>query len=150
MEKDLLAYCGLFCGDCAGYTGDIASAAAELADSLDRYQFQRTATVMFPEQVGDYDALRGTLAFLTELKCPATCRERSADDTDCQILACCVERGFPACYQCDAFESCSKLASLEALHGDSCIRNLRSIREMGLETWLAEGQRFWFGSDAED
>jgi hypothetical protein len=26
---------------------------------------------------------------------------------------------------------------------------LRAIRELGLDAWLAKGERFWFGSDVE-
>jgi hypothetical protein len=147
MDKELLAYCGLFCSDCAGHSGDIAASAADLAQVLEAYQFDRTARALFSEQIGDYDAFRDALAFLTELRCPEPCRERSAGETDCRIRACCIERGLWACYECDSFETCSKLEVLEDLHGDSCIRNLRAIRAMGLEAWLAAEERFWFGNE---
>lgn len=150
MEKDLLAFCGLFCGDCAGYSGDIAASATDLDRTLKRYQFHRTARALFSEQIGDYDAFQQTLSFMIELKCPKACRERSAAETDCRIRACAIERGFWACFECDEFETCGKLKPLEELHGDACVRNMRGIKEMGLETWLADAERFWFGSDAED
>ena len=149
MEKDLLAYCGLFCADCAGYSGDIADSATKLAQVLDAYQFDRTARALFSEQVGDYGAFQETLAFLSELRCPRICRERSAGEKDCRIRACCIEKGYYACYECDAFETCTAFEMLEELHGDACIRNLRAISEIGLDEWLAKGERFWFRSDIE-
>jgi len=149
IDKDQLAYCGLFCGDCAGYSGDIADSAIELARVLDAYQFDRTARALFSEQVGDFEAFRETLGFLSELRCPRICRERSAGETDCRIRACWIKQGFYACYECDAFETCGEFEMLEELHGDACVRNLRAIREMGLDQWLVNGERFWFGSDIE-
>lgn len=149
MDRDLLGYCGLFCGDCAGHSGDIAEAATALACVLDASRFDRTARALFAEQVGDYDAFLDTLAFLSQLRCPTICRERAAGETDCRIRACAIARGFYACHECDQFETCSELQRLEDLHGDSCVRNLRAIREMGLDAWLAKGERFWFGSDVE-
>ena len=41
-RKDLLAYCGLYCGDCLGYTGVIADAAKNLMMVLKKYKFDRT------------------------------------------------------------------------------------------------------------
>ena len=149
IDKDQLAYCGLFCGDCAGYSGDIADSAIELARVLDACQFDRTARARFSEQVGDFEAFRETLAFLSELRWPRICRERSAGETDCRIRACWIKQGFYACYECDAFETCGEFEMLEELHGDACVRNLRAIREMGLDQWLVNGERFWFGSDIE-
>lgn len=84
-----------------------------------------------------------------ELRCPRICRERSAGEADCRIRACCIEKGFYACYECDAFETCGEFEMLEELHGDACVRNLRAIREKGLDQWLVNGERFWFGSDIE-
>jgi hypothetical protein len=149
MEKDLLAYCGLFCGDCAGYSGDIAESATDLVRVLEAYQFERTSKALFAEQIGDYGAFRETLTFLAGLRCPTICRRRPTDETGCRIKACAAARGFYACFECDEFETCGKLADLKELHGDAGVRNLRAIRDMGLEAWLAAGQRLWFGSDAE-
>ena len=42
-RKNLLAYCGLYCGDCAGYSGEIADAAKNLVELLEKYRFDRTA-----------------------------------------------------------------------------------------------------------
>ena len=36
-RKDLLAYCGFYCGDCLGYTGVIADAADNLTQVLEKY-----------------------------------------------------------------------------------------------------------------
>jgi hypothetical protein len=46
-KAELVAYCGIYCGDCLGYTGVIADAAETFAAVLDRYQFERTAAWIF-------------------------------------------------------------------------------------------------------
>ncbi len=97
--KELLARCGLYCGDCAGYSGEIAEAAGE---------------------------------------------------TSCEIRKCCFKKGFCACHECSDFESCDKLKSLSVLHGESCIKNLRAIREMGIEDWIHKGKRLWFADDTDE
>jgi len=149
-RKDLLAYCGLYCGDCVGYIGEIADTAKSLTKVLEKFKFDRTAEFLFSEELKDYDKFCMMLGFMTGLKCPKICREKENSSTSCNIRKCCRGRGFYACYECDGFEICEKLKSLEGLHGDSCVKNLKAIKEMGLEAWMTQGKRLWFGSEVDD
>ena len=130
----MLAYCGLYCGDCLGYTGVIADAAGEFKAVLDRYRFDMTAKGVFSEELRNYDAFREALGFMAGLRCPRICRER----------------GLYACHECGGFETCEKLRSaLGGLHADSCLKNLRAIREMGLEDWVTKGERHHYWDEAD-
>jgi hypothetical protein len=153
-EKDrLLAYCGFYCGGCLGYTGVIAGPAQALLEALESYQFDRTAQCVFPEQLGEYDRFFEMLRFMTTLRCPGICRteEPEPEPSGCEVKVCCIEQGFFACYECDGFESCQTLGTLHVgLHADACLRNLREIREMGLDTWLAEGTRHYYWMEGND
>ncbi len=149
-REGLLAYCGLYCGDCGGYSGEIARAASRLEKTLTRWKFERTAKHLFTEKLADYDHFAEMLEFISTLKCPKVCREREGGDVSCTIWKCCVDKGFYACYECEEFQRCDKLKTLEGLHGDSCIKNLSAIKEMGLERWLDEGTRLWFGNDVDN
>ncbi len=152
-RAELVAYCGLYCGDCLGYTGVIADAAEAFAEVLERYQFERTAAHIFPEELPEYDRFRENLAFMTELRCPARCRkaEGEAVPTGCAVRNCCIDRGNFACYECDEFETCAKLRELHGeLHYDSSLRNMRALRELGLEAWLAEGPRYRYWMEARE
>lgn len=147
-EAALVAYCGIYCGDCLGYTGVIADGAEAFAQVLDRYQFQRTAEGIFPEELADYDRFREILTFMTDLRCSGRCRNAEGESVPagCAVRDCCIEKGFYACYECDEFESCARLRSLHGkLHYDACLRNMRAMREKGLEAWLADGPRhcYW-------
>ena len=147
-EAELVAYCGIYCGDCLGYTGVIADGAEAFSQVLDRYQFQRTAAGIFPEELSDYERFREILSFMTDLRCPGRCRkpEGEAVPPGCVVRDCCIEKGLYACYECDEFESCDKLRDLHGnLHYDACLRNMRAMREKGLDAWLVEGPRhsYW-------
>jgi hypothetical protein len=152
-NKELLAYCGFYCGDCLGYTGVIADAAQNMMRVLEKYKFDQTAECVFPEKLRDYDEFCEMLAFMTSLRCAGVCRkeERDSEPSGCEVKNCCRERGFYACYECDDFETCDKLKSIhKELHTDSCVRNMRAIREMGLEAWIARGRRFCYWIEADD
>lgn len=145
-EKDLLAYCGSYCGDCLGYTGVIADTARDFMKVLEKYEFGRTAKCVFPEELENYDTFHEALVFMTGLKCIQICRERGDSGTSCEVRRCCRDRGLYACYECNDFETCDKLRSfMGGLHADSCLKNLRAIKEIGLEAWLIEGKRhcYW-------
>jgi len=149
-NKKLLAYCGLYCGDCAGYSGEIANTAKKFKKVLEKYKFDRTAKSLFSKELKDYDKFCEMLGFITGLKCPQTCREREDSSTSCKIRKCCKDKGFYACYECDDFKTCNILKSLEGLHQDSCVKNLEAIKKMGLETWIIKGKRLWFGTEVDD
>ncbi|MDH4210759.1 MAG: DUF3795 domain-containing protein [candidate division WOR-3 bacterium] len=146
-KKELIAYCGLYCGDCAGYSGEIAEAAKKLKDTTQRYKFRQTAKNLFSKELKDYDTFCEMMDFMTQLKCPKTCRQIKPNEVKCEISKCCRDNGFFACHECSTFERCDKLGKMAGLHGDSCIKNLRSIKKMGIEAWSREGKRFWFADD---
>ena len=145
-ETDLITYCGIYCGDCLGYTGVIAEATDTFLDVLDKYRFYMTARNVFPKELGDYDRLIDMLLFMSELKCHKTCRERTDEEASCVVRDCCNERGLFACHECSGFEGCETLGSvLGGLHLGACLQNLREMREIGLEAWLRDGRRhhYW-------
>ena len=151
-RRALLAYCGFYCGDCLGYTGVIADVAQKMIEVLETYKFGRTAECVFPEQLGDYDQFCEMLGFMRGLRCAGICREEEQDGgpSGCEVKNCCRERGHYACYDCGKFEACDKLVSVhKGLHYDSCMKNMRAIREMGLEAWIYEGPRFCYWLEAE-
>jgi hypothetical protein len=146
-RKELLAYCGFYCGDCLGYTGVIADAAQSMSDVLGKYQFERTAECVFPRQLRDYDKFREVLAFMGDLRCAGVCREPEPDGgpSCCPVKNCCRDRGFFACYECDDLEACDLHQAVhKGLHADSCVMNMKAIREMGLEAWLERGRRYHY------
>jgi len=148
-RKELLAYCGLYCGDCAGYSGEIAKTANKLKNLLIKYKFNITAKHYFSKDLKEYNKFNDMLEFITTLKCEKTCRKKEDDETKCEIRICCRNKGFFACYECINYMECEKLKSQQKAHGDSYLKNFQAIKEMGIDNWVRNGRRYWFGSNID-
>jgi hypothetical protein len=151
-DAKLIGYCGFFCGDCLGYTGVVAEAAERLVGVLDRHQFGRTAECIFPTELKDYSRVREALGFMAGLRCAGICRAGAGEGgaSHCDVRKCCLTRGLEGCYECDDFETCDTLRGLsDGLHAEASLRNIRAIRSMGLDSWLASGRRhhYWDEDD---
>jgi hypothetical protein len=149
MKKELLAYCGIYCGDCLGHTGVIADAAEDFKCVLEKYEFEKSVKYILSNQLKNYDKIFDKIVFMASLRCPIVCRERTDDNVDCEIRKCCRSKGFFACYQCDNFKNCEKLKSMEGLHYKVMIKNLKEIKERGLEKWIKKGKahHYWDKGD---
>lgn len=145
-EKRLLGYCGMYCGDCLGYTGAIADASTRYLEVLDKYQFERTAVNVFTEELSQYDKFIDILEFMSGLRCNTLCRDLDGGESKCEVRHCAVDSGFYACNECEEYQTCGKLVKvLGSLHVDSCRKNLNGINSIGLRKWLGEGRkhRYW-------
>ncbi|MBU1706302.1 DUF3795 domain-containing protein [bacterium] len=143
VNKNLLGYCGLYCGDCPAYTGIVADKASELREVLQQTRFDIFAR---QEPVPDpkfkhYAECYDCLGALMDTRCPQVCRDIK-DDAKCDIRGCCIERGYDGCWECGDFEDCSKLTRLTAVHEDAHLHNLRIIAKEGISA-LVESQRRW-------
>ncbi len=146
IERSLLAYCGMYCGECLGYSGVIANAAGDFLKVLDKYQFEKTAENVFPNDLGEYDKFIDMLEFMGGLRCNTICRGVDRGESKCGIRQCAIENGYYACNECEEYEDCEKLENvLGSLHTESCRMNLRAINKMGLDTWLEKGKKhhYW-------
>jgi hypothetical protein len=90
-KEDLIAYCGLYCDDCFGYHGKIASLAHELDKELKKVNFKKNADFFaqmpFFKVFKHYDNFVEVLNSLNGLKCVG-CREGGGSPT-CEIRSCC-------------------------------------------------------------
>lgn len=145
-NRALLAYCGLYCGDCVIRNGAIADLSKLLLTKLDKGRFRRVGpglATLFRE----FRALENTaqccecLQALSALRCGKTCREGGGSPR-CAIRTCCRKKGFEGCWECEAFEQCPKLAYLEPVNGDAVLRNIRNIRKVGMARFL-RGTKYW-------
>ena len=118
---------------------------------LEGYKFDQTAKCVFNKELKDYDRLLETLKFMSVLKCPKPCRDRKDTVASCPIRECCIERGFYACYECDELEACDKLNSfMKGLHAEANLKNLKAIKEMGLDVWIRKGKRYHYWDEEDD
>lgn len=143
--EKLIAYCGLYCGDCSGYKGTIADLARDLRKELERERFADLAKVL--SKVPFFKAFEGfpqccaVLETLPRMRCRKACRGNGGPPL-CEIRLCNQDKGFDGCWRCDTFKTCTKLAFLKAGHGDAHIRNLNNIKRHGTAAFL-KGKRYW-------
>ena len=143
--NDLTAYCGLYCGDCIRYKSTYAPLARKLSDELKKAGFDRYAGVksMHDERYRGYDEFDKYLLALVDLQCDNGCRDGGCPALNCEILQCCQEKGFEGCWECSTFENCDKFDFLKPFHGDGPVNNLKKIRELGLDKWLEQREKFY-------
>lgn len=121
----VMAYCGIDCSHCFGYTKTISESAKELRRTM-RAEKMKQVWPSIPF-LGDYDSFKKSLDSLAGLRCGG-CREGGGNPW-CKIRTCAQKRGYESCAQCDEFESCEKLAFLEPAHKDEHLRNLRKLKK---------------------
>ncbi len=147
-KNDLVAYCGLYCGDCFGYQGKIADLARDLRKELRAYKFDKTAETLseysFFSYFKHYPQCYEVLGGLVKLRCNKTCKGGGGPPF-CKIRKCCQKKEINGCWQCDEFETCEKLDFLKSNHGVAHIKNLRKISVKGMDEFL-RGKRYWYAA----
>jgi len=143
-DKDLIAYCGLYCGDCFGYRQNIADLARDLRKELRQSRFAKTAEslseVSFFKAYKNYPQCYEVLGAMVRLRCKS-CRAGGGPPF-CKMRSCCQKKGIDGCWQCDEFETCQKLDFLKANHDDAHIKNLRILKKKGVDAFT-NGKRYW-------
>ncbi len=144
-EKDLIAYCGLYCGDCNSYKGKIADLARDLRKELRQANFDRQAELMseipFFAVFKNYPQCYEVLGQMVKMRCKRTCRG-GGGPPGCKMRDCCRKKEIEGCWQCGEFETCKKLDFLKTFHEDAHLKNLRILKKAGVDSFLS-GKRYW-------
>lgn len=144
-NKDLIGYCGLYCGDCFSYKGEIADLAKDLRKKLRETKFARVsqewAKIDFFKELKNYRECYEVLGAMLRFRCEKTCRGGGGPPF-CEVRKCCQAKGIQGCWECDEFETCDKLDFLKPIHKDAHLKNLRKIRKQGTDEFL-RGKRYW-------
>jgi hypothetical protein len=110
------SYCGIYCGACLCNIVREAGNIEQVAHKLNR-----------------------TIEQLTCTEC------KTAMHQDCCFVACCTEKGFQNCSECEAMpcQALSDFTNDGMKHHAVCIPNLLRIREIGLVKWLDEQKKLF-------
>ena len=73
-NRELVAYCGLYCGDCFSYQGKIADLSRDLRKELRQARFDRVAEGMPFKEFRNYRECYEVLGALLRLRCKNGCR----------------------------------------------------------------------------
>ena len=141
-SENLVAYCGLYCGDCFFYKGEIAKLAKDLRKKLREAKLHKTYKEFskFAKEFKNYPVCYDVLGAMVKMRCKG-CRNGGGPPF-CKIRKCCQKKGIEGCWECDKFETCKKLDFLKPNHGNAHLRNLRKIKKCGKESFL-KGKRYW-------
>ena len=150
-DENLIAYCGLYCGDCHGFSGKIPDLARDLRKELRASRYDKFAefisTFSFGKDFRNYEECYKVLGAMVKFRCRKGCRDGGGSPF-CKIRLCAQNKGIEGCWLCEMFESCEKLDFLIPVHGDAHIKNLRAIKRKGKDAFL-QGKRLWYSKIKE-
>jgi hypothetical protein len=146
QDDSLIAYCGLYCGDCHGFSGKIRDLPRDLRKELRAPRYDKFAefisTFSFGKDFRNYEECYKVLGAMVKFRCREDCRDGGGSPF-CKIRKCAQKKGIEGCWLCEMFESCKKLDFLIPVHGDAHIKNLRAIKRKGKDVFL-QGKRLWY------
>jgi len=142
-DKSLLSYCGLYCGDCFNYKGEIADLSRDLRKRLREAKFDTVSTGLskYFKEFNEYKICYNVLGAMVKLRCKKACLN-GGGNPGCKIRLCCQRKNITGCWDCEEFEKCEKLNFLKPIHGEAHVKNLRKIKKEGIDKFL-EGKRDW-------
>ena len=137
--RDLLSYCGLYCGDCFTYR----SIARRFATRLRRGPRDARRTSEEAERIAEdcsrplrhYRQLYEGLGAVLDCHCASSCRQGGGTE-NCPIRDCSRDRGHYGCWECDDLASCSIRAVLDPERAAASSRNIEMILQGGLARLL--------------
>jgi hypothetical protein len=146
-EKDKVAYCGLFCGDCIikdACIGEISQQILHIIDSPKFKKLERGLPIIsidFWRELQRVQDVKPVLKSMCNLDCVRPCKD-GGGTTSCEIRICCQEKGIDGCWECVEMDTCNILETIFPVHQGANIRNMKIIREKGMDAFLF-GEKDW-------
>ncbi len=121
-----ISICGLNCAKCDIYAAGHGN--ERLRDEIIDWFKKERNEIVKPEQVR-CEGCRGSIEMHWSL--------------DCRMLSCARSKGVNYCFECDDFscEILNAFASDGVSHHRRTVENLKRMKEMGIEEWIAEQER---------
>lgn len=137
--KNLVGYCGLYCGACGIRQGRIKQAVANLRKVIEAYGFDKVMPELAKwepafQHYPEFERVIGGLVSLFG-ECPS-CNAGGGDPT-CAVRECCRQKAHVTCAECDEMEMCEKVKH----YGPRALEGLRRIKDVGIDNWTAEIQK---------
>lgn len=142
-SKDLVTYCGGYCGECALFSGFTAlrEAAFILGELIDTHGLQNwipEAWTPDAENKFDFAEFRKGLSFFSSPESWYICRECCKNGggwPECPIRKCCRERELDICFDCGDFP-CNKVE-----WNPRMIKRGDEYKKLGKDEWLCEREK---------
>jgi len=134
FNKNLVAYCGLYCGNCFSHTGQANQLSKDITKIIQDNKFNGNSNIVPFIEPNLLNKYYKWLRSKKETRCKKACRDN--DQRSCKIKECCTLKEFEGCWECDKYENCDKMEFLKIIHNDAHIKNMRAIREIGIDEWI--------------
>jgi len=137
IPKNLVGYCGLYCGACGIYQGRIKQAVENLRKVIGVYGFDKIASELanwepaFKHYAEFEEVLDGFVKFFGD--CPGCVA--GGGDPSCVVRECCKQKAYATCAECVEMGTCEKVQR----HG--ALEELRKIKTIGIDKWAEEMQK---------
>ena len=142
-NKNLVGYCGLYCGDCFNHKGEIADLARDLRKKLREAKFDTVSKGLskYFKDFNNYEQCYQVLGAMVRLRCNRNCK-KGGGNPSCKARNCCQKKAIAGCWECNESEICTQLDFLTPIHGDAVFKNLKMIKQKGLEEFLSSKRNF--------
>ena len=131
-NKNLIGYCGLYCGACGIYQGKIKQAVENLRKIINFYGFDKISADLaaWEPAFQHYKEFENVMDGLVKIfgECPAC--NAGGGDPACVIRMCIKQKGYTICAECADLETCEKVQRFERAKEGS-----RKIKAMGVDKW---------------
>ena len=137
--KNLVGFCGLYCGACGIYQRKIKEAVENLRSVITAYGFDKVMPELakWEPSFQHYPEFESVMNGLTKLfgECPGCIG--GGGDPECAVRQCAKQKGYATCAECDAMETCEKVQK----YGPKALEGLRKIKTVGVDKWVEEMQK---------
>lgn len=135
--KDLVGYCGLYCGACGIYQQRVTRAVENLRKVISAYGFDKITTDLakWEPAFQHYPEFENVMTGLVKLfgSCPGCIQ--GGGNPECILRACSKQKTYATCAECNEMETCEKLQRYPWAKGE-----LRKIKKIGVDKWANEMQ----------
>lgn len=136
--KNLMGYCGLYCGACGIYQGKIKQAVENLRKIISYYGFDKITSELakWEPAFHHYREFENVMDGLVKIfgECPACIA--GGGNPNCAVRECCKQKGYTICADCTDMETCGKLKRFPW-----AIEEMKKIKVMGVDKWAEEMQK---------
>ena len=142
-DRDFTTYCGIYCGDCPRYNAKFSDMCSEILEEFEASHFSKLAAVIATknDKFKQYPEMLSLLETINDLKCEVPCRLGGGRGGACEVIVCNKNKAIEGCWDCSDFEQCGKLDFLKPFCEDAPIKNLRKIKEYGVENWARHREK---------
>jgi hypothetical protein len=136
--KELVGYCGIYCGACGIYQGRIKQMVENLQKVIRAWGFDKAAPELakYDPAFKNYAEFEGVLDGFAKLlgDCPGCIA--GGGSPSCVIRQCCKQKNYSTCVECAEMDTCKKL-----LREVATLENMKRIKALGVGKWAREMQK---------